>query len=223
MLEINIDTEYVAAKKDGSLTKKIELFLDHYVKAGVFGGNASKPAKKRQGKTKALKVGRLAVLNEYGHTIKPKKTIRFPHPNIPGKWFILARDKEYEVPPRQVFGRLVIKDTKYFEKIKNEIVARVSILFSPGIRKGDTPRKCWQGVGKIVKDAMQESYKDMDSIDPNSEMTKLLKGEMYPPLMETDTVYDSIDYKVFKDKEGTESKRAKAELDKLVNELKRKK
>ena len=223
MLEINIDTKYIAAKKDGSLTKKIEMFLDHYVKAGVFGRNASKPAKQRKGKTKALKVGRLAVLNEYGHTIKPKKNIILSHPNIPNKRFVLTKDKEYIVPERPVFGRLVIRDTKYFEKIKSEITARVSILFSPGIRKGDTPRKCWEGVGEIVKNTMQESYKDMDNIKPNSEITKLLKGETHSPLMETATVYDSIDYKVLKDKEGTESKRAKAELDKLVNELKRKK
>lgn len=215
MIEFTVETNY-RPYRNGNITKKLEKFLDRYVQCGIFDEAATKPVKKRTKSYKSLKVGKLAIILEFGQEeFKVTKTRIFPHPRIKGEWIKIKKGTSIKIPARKAF-RQILENKKYLDEIFNRIAPRMRSLFTAGESKGDSPVKTWKAVAKIAEDITKKSYSSKN-FESNSELTQFLKGIDYP-LIDNMQLYNSIIAKV---KSGSKEakKLYKQDINKKVKDI----
>lgn len=218
-IKIDVETKF-KPYRNGALTKKLTIFLDRYVRCGVFGAKA----KKRHVNTtrKAyISVGQLALQNEYGtdtYTLKEDRRIKHPQRD---EWIVLKKGTSIKIPARPAF-RNVVDNQQYVNEIFARITPIVKSLFTAGESKGTSAIKSWKKMGIVMEDVVKKSYSDLNS-PKNSSLTQWFKDKD-DPLSDTNQVYNAITSKVISEErsiKGAFKQKVNARTKSILNQLRK--
>lgn len=128
-----------------------------------------------------------ACIQEFGNTQTVKKTRRFKSP-MTGKWFVIKKGTELNIPPR-IFVR-IFNDKKEKKDLTEAFKNQIEVY----PKKGDAIA-VYDGVGYLAKWKMRNRITGHKIRPKNAEMTKEYKGSNTPLYM-TGGLYFGIESRV---------------------------